>query len=156
MRAAWGGATPPLGVSELAAMAEGLPQGRRVGVDLSGLDPALRLPPAAARLTLNVLMLAAESLPGGGVAALSSDPRGDVLATIAGPRAAWPAGFAAFLADEAQAWGALDATRDLEVSRGLQAPLTALIAHASGLRLSLLMAPAAEAAPPLLLRLAEA
>jgi hypothetical protein len=78
-----------------------------------------------------------------------------VLVTIAGPRAAWPAGFAAYLGDEALAWQALHAAEGVEAARGLQAWLTALIARTSGLRLSFLMAPTAEAAPPLLLSLGD-
>jgi histidine phosphotransferase ChpT len=150
-RAAWGGATPAMNVAELAAMAEGLHQ-RRVTVNLDGLDPAHVFPPMAARMVLNVLMLAAESLPAGGVVSLTGD-RGDVIAAISGPRNAWPSGLAAMLADEDHAWNALRLGSGAVSSRGLQAPLTALIAHAGGLRLSLLMAPSAEAAPPLLLGL---
>ena len=46
-------------------------------------------------MVLNLLLLAAESLPGGGIVALSGSPGKHVLVTIAGPRAAWPAGFGA-------------------------------------------------------------
>jgi histidine phosphotransferase ChpT len=149
-RAAWGGATSALNVAELAALAEGLHQ-RRVSVKMDGLDPTQVFAPPGARLVLNVLMLAAESLPAGGVVSLAAD-RGDVVVAIDGPRNAWPPGLAAMLADEEHAWKALDAGGS-EASRGLQAPLTALIAHQSGLRLSMLMAAMPEAAPPLLLGL---
>ena len=153
-RAAWGGATPSLSVPEFAALVEGM-QARRWRFDLSGLDPDGRFAPPAARLALNVVLLAAEAMPGGGTAMLAGNPAGDVLVTIAGPRAAWPSGFAAYLGDEALAWQALHAAEGLEASRGLQAWLTALIARSLGLRMAFLMAPTAEAAPPLLLSLGD-
>ncbi len=149
-RAAWGGAAPALRIDEFATLATGLPQGRRVTVNLDRLTPTHGFPPNAARLALNVLMLAAESLPSGGVVTLAGDPQAEMQITISGPRAAWPAGLAAFLVDDARAWAALMA-EDIEASRTMQGPLTALIARAAGIRLSMLMASDAEAAPPLLL-----
>ena len=153
LRAAWGGATASLSVEEFAALAAGA-EVRQCRINLQGLDPAGRFSPAGARLALNVALLAAEAMPGGGTAAFSGDPAGDVLVTVAGPRAAWPAGFAAYVGDEALAWQALQTTDDAQASRGLQAMLTALIARSSGLRLSLLLSAATEAVPPLLLNLA--
>ena len=151
-RAAWGGTTPPLSVDEFASLVAGLPA-HRWRVDLSGLDPGGVFSPAGARLALNVVLLATESLPAGGTATLAGNPAGEVLTTIAGPRAAWPEGFASYLGDETLAWQALHAAEGVAASRGLQAWLTALIARTSGLRLSFLIAPTAEAAPPLLLHL---
>ncbi|MBV9736228.1 MAG: hypothetical protein JO209_09990 [Acidisphaera sp.] len=148
LRAAWGPEGGPLGVADLAALAEGLPGRRRVQIDLSALPSTAAFTPAAGRLLLNVLLLGAEALPGGGRVSLAGDAVREVVATIAGPRAAWPAGFAACLADEAAAWQALGGAREL------QAPLTALLARAGGLGLSFLMAAEAEASPPLLVRLA--
>jgi hypothetical protein len=75
-----------------------------------------------------------------------------MLVTISGPRVAWPAGFAAFVATEARAWEALRAAPEPSAARGLQPLLTALIAHSSGLRLSFLMAGASDT-PPLLMSL---
>ena len=83
---------------------------------------------------LNLLLLAAESLPGGGIVALSGSPADSIVVTISGPRAAWPAGLGAWLTDEAAAWEAM-----LADPRRLQAPLTALLARGHGLRLSMLM-----------------
>jgi hypothetical protein len=100
-----------------------------------------------ARLVLNIVLLAREAMPRGGVLALSGDPATDIVAQIAGPDAAWPVGFARCMADEAYAWSAFSDPRDL------QAPLTALIARANGMRLSLMMAtgPADANPPPLLI-----
>lgn len=149
LRAAWGAGDGPLDPSGLRTLAAGLP-GRGVRLALDALVPA----PAAsapARVLLNLLLLGAESLPRGGALALSGDPRKEVLITIEGRDAAWPTGLAAALVDEAQAWSSLGMA-DLSGARTIQGPLTALIAHASGLRLSFLMAGAAPANAPLLLR----
>ena len=133
LRAAWSQDSGPLDLATLGTYADSLSGSRHVQLDLAGLEPAAVFSPSAARLILNVLLLAAESLPGGGVVALSGSPAAHILVTLAGPRAAWPAGLAAFLADDAAASAALND------ARGLQAPLTALIARKHGLRLSLLM-----------------
>jgi histidine phosphotransferase ChpT len=154
LRAAWGQDSGPLDVAQLQTYADGLFASRRVRLDLFGMAPDAEFPPGAGRLLLNVLLLAAESLPGGGNVALSGSPEGHVLVTVAGPRAAWPAGLLACLTD-----ASADATgtwTDGLTARHLQAPLTALIARHHGIRLSMLMATAlmatgGEAAlPPLL------
>jgi hypothetical protein len=99
-------------------------------------------------VVLNLLLLAAEALRGGGTLRLSGAPDGELLIRIDGPRAAWPAGLAACLADEEAAWAALDDPR------ALQAPLTALIARQAGVRLSMLLPSGiAGGVPPLLLSL---
>jgi hypothetical protein len=89
-------------------------------------------PSPASRLLLNLLMLAAEGLPGGGTVGLAGGPA-DLFVMIAGPRAGWPSGLAACLADPAEAFAALTDTR------ALQMPLTALLARGHDVRLSLLM-----------------
>jgi histidine phosphotransferase ChpT len=153
LRAAWGGATGSISVAEFAKLAEGA-QVRRGRIDLEGLAPAARFSPAAARVALNAVLLAAEALPGGGTAAFSGNPASDVVVTLAGPRAGWPSGFAAYLGDESLACQALQSGDDGQASRGIQAVLTVLIARASGIRLSLLLSPAADAVPPLLMNFA--
>ncbi len=150
LRAAWGGPTAALGFEDLRALAEGLPQGRRVTVSFEHLASNIEFPPAAARLVLNVLLLAAESLPGGGTVTVAGEPARGVIVSIAGPRAAWPAGLAAYISNEAHAWAAL-ADEGSEASRTLQAPLTTLLARRSGMRLGFLMSAQQEAAPPLVL-----
>jgi histidine phosphotransferase ChpT len=149
LRAAWGGESGPLDVEAFQELAEGLSVGRRVSVDLSGLDPATVFAPAGARVALNSLLLAAEGLAGSGRLAMAGSANADVLVTIEGPRASWPAGLATCLADEQAAWQAIT------TARSLQAPLTALIARRSGLRASLLMPVGSPAGtpPPLLLAL---
>ncbi len=152
LRAAWAGGTPALDVASFRDMAGGLTT-RRLRLDLDGIDTAGQFTPTGARVALNVVMLAADCLAGGGVVRVSGDPRRDLLVVIEGARAAWPAGFAGFLSDDSHAWLALRETEGVEASRGLQGPLTALIARSCGIRLSLLMAATAEAAPPLLVQL---
>jgi histidine phosphotransferase ChpT len=152
LRAAWGHDDDEMDVARLRGFADCLSSSRRVRLDLAGLAPDAVFPAPAARVVLNLVLLAAESLPGGGIVALSGSAAGSVLVTISGPRAGWPAGFAATLHDEAATWEAV-----LADPRRLQGPLTALLARGLGLRLSMLM-PAgamgeAEVSPPLLLSL---
>ncbi len=141
LRAAWTGDCGPLGPDQLASLAHGLP--RRVRADLDGLRGG-PFPPAVARVLVNLLLLGAEALPKGGIVALSGEPGGDVLATVAGPSARWPTILPAALAD--------GGAGPFDDPRTVQAPLSALLARAAGLRLSMLMpsGPAA-AVPPLLL-----
>jgi histidine phosphotransferase ChpT len=151
LRAAWGRDGNDLDVARLQSFADTLSASRHLQLDLGGLQPETVFSPASAQLILNILLLAAESLPGGGVLALSGSAATNILATIAGPRAAWPRGFAACLTGDAATWSALDQ------ARSLQGPLTALIARSHGFHLSLLM-PAGptqdpDAPPPLLISL---
>ena len=152
LRAAWGHDSDDLDVARLRGFADCLSSSRRVRLDLAGLESDAVFAPPVGRIVLNLVLLAAESLPGGGIVALSGSPVDSVLVTISGPRAAWPAGFALCLHDETAAREAI-----LTDPRRLQGPLTALLARGLGLRLSMLM-PAgamgdAEVSPPLLLAL---
>jgi histidine phosphotransferase ChpT len=140
-----------LDISQLRAVTAHLSTSRKVHLDVEGLAPDTLFPPDAARMLLNLLLLAAQSLPGGGDIALSAAGRGNILLSISGPRAAWPAGFASWLGDEMAAWET--AVSDV---RNLQGALTALLARDHGFRVSMLM-PAGigdelEAAPPLLVQ----
>jgi len=152
LRAAWGQDQDDMDMVRLRGLADSLSSSRRVRLDLAGLESDAVFPAPVARIVLNLLLLAAESLPGDGIVALSGAPADSILVTISGPRAAWPPGFAICLNDEAAAWEAV-----LADPRRLQAPLTALLARGIGARLSMLM-PAgamgdAEVSPPLLLAL---
>ena len=152
LRAAWGGASAPLGLDELSALTEGLPQGAKVRLAVDALADR-RFAPDGARLVLNLLLLAGESLPGGGTITLAGDPQAEIQLFISGARAAWPAGLAASLADPDHAWSLL--SNGTLSSRTMQAPLTALIAHTSGIGVSMMMAREADAAPPLVVHLPE-
>jgi hypothetical protein len=94
---------------------------------------------------LNVLLLAADSLPQGGRVTLAGGT-GDLFIRIAGPAAAWPAGMGPCLVNEAEAQAALADGQTLQMA------VTALLAHASGTRLSA-MFPSASSAEPAILRL---
>lgn len=147
LRAAWAGTAEPLDLPRLIQLGRGL-AARRIGLDPAGLPTTTTLAPAMARLVANLLVLATDSMPRGGVLRLDGTAT-DLVARLNGPDAAWPPGFAGMLADPAAAWTAL---RD---PRTLQAPLTVLLAYESGLRLTLLHAGGhAAAVPPL--RLSEA
>ena len=142
LRAAWGGQPEPLDLPRLTALAHGL-VGRRVGLDVSGLPETTVFPPAIGRLVLNLLLLAAESLPKGGVLRLDGGSA-DVIARLVGPSAAWPAGLIGMLADGTAAWKALADPRTV------QAPLTALLARHYGLLLTAMVPSGSPtAAPPL-------
>jgi histidine phosphotransferase ChpT len=144
LRAAWGGVSDALDLDTLRAKMHGVDGGHRMRLNLDGLPDATVFPPPMARVILNVVLLARDAMPRGGVLALSGDPTSHVMVQIVGPDAAWPAGFAACIVDEARASAALGDPRDL------QAPLTAIIARAMGIQLSLMMAagPSMAATPP--------
>jgi histidine phosphotransferase ChpT len=148
LRAAWAGAGEALDIAALRALCAGLP--RHVWVDLEGVLADRCFPAASAQVLLNILLLAAESLPKGGVVMLGEAGPDAVLVVPRGQNAAWPPGFAAWMADPAPAWRAIASA----APRRLQGPLTALLAHAAGTRMSFALAADAEAAPPLLLRFA--
>ncbi len=146
-RAAWCEPGAPLDAAAILRLTRGL-SSRPIEVDLSTLHPGAAdgtFAPALARLLLNLLMLAGESLPAGGRARLGGNAAEGIVLTIDGPQAAWPVGLPTMLGHEEAAWAAIGEPRVL------QAPLTALLAAAAGYQLSLLLGPAS-AAPPLLLR----
>ena len=91
-----------------------------------------RFPPHSPACCSNLLLLAADSLNGTGTVTLAGTGT-DLVVAIAGPRAAWPAGLAASLANEAAAWAALNDPRTLQM------PLTVLLARTLGLRLGALL-----------------
>jgi hypothetical protein len=95
-------------------------------------------------------MLAAESLPGGGLIALAGSPDSFLLVTISGARAAWPTGFTASLFDDTAALQTA-----LDNPRHVQGPLTVLLARGLGCQFSMMMpagaGDAGNLAPPLLL-----
>ncbi len=151
LRAAWGDDNEVMTVAELRKHSLGLGH-RRLEVRFDGIDPTAKFPADAARLVLNVMLLAAECLPHGDVIALNGDGSDGLLVSITGLRASWPPGFPICLTGPDAAWAHMDGEADGQ-GRGLQCALTALIAHDVGLGISVLMAGKAEAAPPLLLRL---
>jgi histidine phosphotransferase ChpT len=146
LRAAWGPTSEPLPLDRLRDLAVGLGQTRCV-VNLDGLPANTVFSEQAGRLLLNLLLLAADSLPAGGEVAVSGNAN-DLVVAVAGPRAAWPNGLASCIANPAEAW------RVLEDPRRVQMALTVLLATQFGLRLTLLMAGMPNPAPPLRLALA--
>ncbi len=140
-QAAWQAAGRPVSLAQVAALANGLPE--HVGVDLSSLPPATVFPGTTGRIILNLLFLAADSLPGGGVVTLAGTVD-DLLVRISGPGAAWPAGLALCVVDETATRAALTEAGSLQMG------ITALLAHGLGVRLSLLMPPATVNQPAIL------
>lgn len=152
MRAAWGGEGCEMTGQDLRALATGLPSGRRVRVALDGLVPDRIYAASTVRLLLNLLLLAVESLAGEGSVALMAVSQTSLVLSIEGPRATWPTGFAGDLADHALARQSAATCSP----RLLQGPLTALIAHASSDRISILFGSETQVAAPLLIEMAPA
>jgi histidine phosphotransferase ChpT len=151
LRAARGEASAPLEAAEVQALARGIPGAHRFAVILDIRPANAAFAPAAARVVLNVLLMAAESLPRGGTIALAGNPAGQVIATINGPHAAWPGGLGAMLASADVTREALAKLQNDAGLSGLQAPLTALFARAAGVRVGFLMGRTAVDAAPLLI-----
>lgn len=137
-RAAWEPDGKLLSLHALSELVRGMPNG--IGVDLSGIEPSCAFQPELSRVILNLLLLAAECLPSGGDVLLSGSAD-DLFLRIDGSGAAWPSGMGACLSDETAARAAMTA------GGNVQMPLTALLAHAAGVRLSFLLSPGAASGP---------
>lgn len=140
-RAAWIETAEPLPLSRIAALARGLPA--NIVTDLTALPDAAVFDAPAGRIVLNLLLLAADSLPAGGTISLAGTVD-DVFVRIEGSRAAWPSGLALCLVNESEA------LNTLEDGRRIQMAFTALLAHASGIRLSSLLSPSGSKEPAIL------
>jgi hypothetical protein len=95
--AAWGPEGEPLTLARMRSLARGLP--RQVVVEASAVERDTVFAASAGRIVLNLLLLAADSLPSGGAVMLAGSAN-DLFVRIAGPAAAWPAGMALCLANE--------------------------------------------------------
>jgi hypothetical protein len=140
-RAAWGPPGSPVSLHQLTTLARALPND--VSVDVSALPETVVFPAALGRIIFNVLLLAADGLPQGGQIVLAGTTD-DLFVRILGPVSAWPNGIALCLTDEAEAQSAMIDGRDVQMA------VTAIIAHASGIRLSALLPPASQAEPAIL------
>ena len=139
--AAWAPSDQPLTLSRIAALSRGLPD--TIETALAALAETTVFGPARGRVLLNLLLVAADSLPSGGQIVLAGTAD-DLFIRIAGPKASWPAGMALCLANDAEALAALDTGRNLQMA------FTALLAHASGIRLSSLLSPSGSDDPAIL------
>jgi len=137
LRAAWTQDGPALSLPMLRDM---VPE--RLSLDLFGLPGDSVFQPPMARMVLNLILLAQESLPTGGLVSLYGTDT-DLTVTIAGPKASWPPGLALCLVDLDAAMAALADPRTLQM------PLTALLASGLGVRLSMLMSARNGTPPPL-------
>jgi histidine phosphotransferase ChpT len=140
-RAAWESADDPVPLTQVAALAGGLPV--QVRLDISSLEPTIVFPASTGRVLLNLLLLANDSLPTGGVVTLAGDVD-DLFLRISGRTALWPTGLALCVADETAARAALSEARSLQMA------ITTLLAHAGGIRLSMLLPPAGQDQPAIL------
>ena len=133
-RAAWGPETDALTLSGLLALATPALSARRVGLDTRALSADCVFPPPVSRVALNLIMLACDCMPKGGIIMLVGEPA-DLFIRISGPGAAWPAGFTACMNDAAAAVSVLSG------ARSVQMPLTALLAVSRDLILSPVLGP---------------
>ena len=136
LRAAWAEEVEVPGTRIMQQLAAGLPNAERLRVTIS-LDAEMA--PALRRLGLNLLLLAAASLPRGGDIHLGGrlsghlgGPVGGLLVTIGGRDAGWPAALAECAASAAPA------DLDWPDPRGLAVPMACLLADAQGLRIDVL------------------
>jgi hypothetical protein len=139
--AAWKSPDHPFPLQQIIALAMGLPD--TIELDVSNLPPATAFPAGLGRVVVNLLLLAADGLPEGGSIILAGTAQ-DLFVRIAGPSAAWPTGTPLCLADEAEAQAALTDGRNLQMA------LTALLAHAAGIRVSAVFEPAMPSEPVIL------
>ena len=142
LRAAWAGDSGPMTRTKLAELAAGISP--RVRIEVDELSPG-PFEGAYARILLNLLMLAADALPAGGLVALAGDPPTGVIVSVEGPSVVWNAELASALIDPA--------SMPASEPRTVQMPLTARLVQAAGLRLSFLLpaTPDQQSAPRLLL-----
>ena len=129
LRAAWGPETDAIRLPALIRLVTPPLAARRIDLDAATLPSDCLFQPSVARIVLNLVVLAIDSLPRGGTIALQGEP-GDLLIRIDGQNAAWPDGFAACMRDEATALSALTAPHSAQM------PLTVLLARSRNLRLS--------------------
>jgi histidine phosphotransferase ChpT len=134
MRAAWGPDIDPLTVPELTALVLSPLAARRIAFETGPLPPGCVFPAPVARVLINLILLAADSLRKGGTVVLMGEPA-DLMVRIDGPEARWPLGLANCMRDEAAAIAALTGVRSVQM------PLTALLALSRRLRLSPVLGP---------------
>ncbi len=135
MRTAWGPEFAVLPLTALVELTAPPLAARRIGLDSRALPLDCELSPSIGRVTLNLIVLAAECLPKGGTIVLLGRPD-DLLLRIVGPGAAWPPGFAELMRDPAPGLAMLNGTRSLQM------PLTVLFARRGTVRLSPVLGPA--------------
>ena len=128
-RSAWGPETEAMPLSTMLALVVPPLATRRIGVDTRALPADCVFPPSTARIVLNLVMLAWDSMPKGGTITLMGEPD-DLFIRINGQDAAWPPGFAGCMNDEAAAVAILTGVRSVQM------PLTVLLALSRNLRLS--------------------
>jgi histidine phosphotransferase ChpT len=134
MRTAWGPEAEAMTLPALTRLTTPALAARRIGLDIRALPPSCVFPPPIARVLLNLIVLGGDCLPKGGAIILLGEPS-DLLIRIDGPDAAWPAGFAGCMRDEAAAIAALTSVRSVQM------PLTVLFALSRKLRLSPVLGP---------------
>jgi histidine phosphotransferase ChpT len=135
LRAAWGPEAGALTVAEASVLAEAPLSVRRITLDASALAGDTGFSPAAGRVFLNLILLAADSLPRGGTIRVAGAVT-DLTVRIDGPGARWPSGLIGCLGDEQAAFAAMSGPG------ALQTPLTVLLALGRRMDLTPITGPA--------------
>jgi histidine phosphotransferase ChpT len=125
-RAAWGGGD--LEESPIAVLADGLPNRRRLNLELGRLTATHELAPDGPRMVLCVLLAATAAMPAGGTLTATATPEGGFTFTMAGRNAAWPAA----IEEPVTA----DLMRGPQDARNLALPMARLVAAGLGWRLA--------------------
>jgi histidine phosphotransferase ChpT len=133
-RAAWGPESDPLSLDGLIDLVSAPLAARRIDLDVRMVRPGNSFAAPFGRVTLNLILLAADCLRKGGAIVLVGQSD-DLLARIEGPDAAWPAGLAVCLRDEREAIAALTN------AGSVQMPLTALLAFSRHLSMTPVLGP---------------
>jgi hypothetical protein len=140
-QAAWGPEGESMSLATVQTLAAGLPAG--VAVDLSAVDDDAVFPAHSGRILANLLLLAADSLPGGGTIVLAGRAE-DLFVQISGPGASWPLELPLCFANRTDAQTALGNAATWQMA------LTALFANAASIRLSVLLSSTTQAQPAIL------
>jgi histidine phosphotransferase ChpT len=136
MRAAWGPETGATPLPELIQVVTSSLTARRIGLDTRTMGLDCVFPGPVGRVVLNLIVLASDCLPRGGIISLRGKPD-DLLVRIKGPGGKWPPGFVECMRDEAAALAAVKGPRSVQM------PLTVLFALSRNLRISPVLGPEA-------------
>ena len=134
MRTAWGPEIPAMTKTSFRVLIEEPLQSRRVTLDMTHLADNRVFSPAAGRLQLNIILLAADCMPRGGTITLYGQPDG-VLTGIESPPnmppAAWPTELSDCINDPSAVLASLGSPRPVQLL------LTVMLAASRNLPLSI-------------------
>jgi hypothetical protein len=139
--AAWGREGEPMSLAIVTTLAAGLPP--EVAVDVSVVDSDTVFPARTGRALANLLLLAADNLPGGGTIVLAGTAN-DLFVRISGTGASWLSELPLCLANRTDDQTALGKAATWQMA------LTILFANAASIRLSVLLSSTRQTQPAIL------